>query len=287
MRRTRQLAAGTAVATLAVSGVAACGNGSGSDSAENGRSNGGAGQQDTTAVKAAFDKTASARSAHLSITEDIAAGGRTIRATGGGVVAFGSGDSDVTVNAGRQTIEERTLNGVLYAKIPSGERDVVPGKKQWIRLDLTKAARHGGSTGSLVPGTPQLQDPNQSLRYLKGLSGKQIDKVGTENVHGVRTTHYKVRVDVGRLAGGSKARAAQLRKQFGSGTVPLDIWLDQDGRLRQMRMDTPIKDPDQSSGHAGKLNMTLGLSHFGTHVKVTAPPSAQVADVTGRLAKKQ
>ncbi|CAM5369445.1 hypothetical protein SRIMM317S_03167 [Streptomyces rimosus subsp. rimosus] len=59
----------------------------------------------------------------------------------------------------------------------------------------------------------QYEDPTSSFGYMKGISDKDVKKVGTET-DGTATTHYKVSVDVTQLAKDNAQQAKQLRAQL-------------------------------------------------------------------------
>ncbi|MFH0517685.1 hypothetical protein ACHBTE_10955 [Streptomyces sp. M41] len=237
---------------------------------------GGAQEQGTTAVRSAYDRTAEAETAKLTLKVRAAANGRSVTSDGKGAIDLADGDSTMTVTAEGKTIEQRVVDQVLYQKAP-GQK--VPDGKSWVKIDLQKVAERQG----VNPG--QIGDPAQSAGYAKAITDKDVSKVGAETIDGVRTTRYKVSVDVAKLPGGSR-----LREQFGP-TLPMQIWLDDDGRIRRQQVDMTVKAPasaqpgSSASPRQIKVSTLMEYSDFGTEVDADAPPAEQVADMTDQVLK--
>ncbi|MFC8098938.1 hypothetical protein [Streptomyces sp. NPDC057363] len=283
MRGTETKAGAIMVAAVVGSVVlAGCGDGGEPKSREGGGSSasaskdggGGTGQEKgTSAVRAAYDKTTEAESARMTIRMKLAAEGRTITSDGKGTLDLAAGDSVMTLTVQDKTIEQRVVDQVLYQKVP-GQK--APGGKPWIRIDLEKAAAQQGLSGQ------QIGDPAQTAAYAKAITDKDVTKLGTEKIDGADTTHYKVSVDVSELPGGE-----QMSKQIGP-TLPMQVWLDDEGRLRRQQIDMTVNAPASASakpeGGASpqqlKMSTVMEFTDFGTEVDAEAPPAGQVADMT-------
>ncbi|OSC70648.1 hypothetical protein B5181_09030, partial [Streptomyces sp. 4F] len=174
----------------------------------------GAREQSTTEVRAAYDKTAEAESARMTIQMKLSAAGKTITSDGHGVVDLAEGDSVMTITAQDKSIEQRVIDQVLYQKSP-GQK--TPGGKPWIKIDLKKVAAQQGMSNQ------QFGDPAQTAAYAKAITDKDVKNVGSEKIDGVNTTHYKVSVDVSKLPGGDR-----MSKQLGP-MLPMQVWLDDEG----------------------------------------------------------
>ncbi|MFJ8085708.1 hypothetical protein ACIQ6Y_34665 [Streptomyces sp. NPDC096205] len=265
------LAIVTAVATLA-----GCGGDDDSD-ARNGKasdSSPGAREQGTADVRTAYDRTAEAETARMTMQVKAAGAGRTATLEGRGALDFDEGDSVMTVTAEGRRIEQRVIDQNLYLKAP-GQK--TPGGKPWIKVDLRKAgAQQNVSDGAIG-------DPAQSAAYAKAITDKDVTALGTEKIDDVDTTHYRVTVDLGRLPNG-----AALRKQLGP-TLPMHLWLDDQGRIRRQQIDMTV--PAQGAGQPGgspaarqaKVSTVMEYSDFGTDVDTEAPPARQTTDMTDRL----
>lgn len=267
---------------LACVTLAGCGE---DDPSENGKSNAdartgspGAREEGTQNVRTAYQKTQEAESARMTMRVQTSAEGKSVTAQGQGVIDFQDGESSMKVRAGDQMIEQRVVDKILYQKLPAGQNTQVPGKKPWIRIDLEKVASQGGS------GTDQgIGDPAESAAFAKGVSDKDVKKVGTTTIDGVDTTQYRVTVDVTKLPNG-----ATLERQVGS-TIPMNLWLDDESRIRRQQVDMPVKEPagQGRSTAAGpeqaKVRMLVEYSDFGTDVEADEPPANQTADMTDKV----
>ncbi|AKZ53181.1 putative lipoprotein [Streptomyces ambofaciens ATCC 23877] len=239
----------------------------------------GAQEQGTTQVRAAYDRTAEAETAKMTINMKLSAPQESITTDGKGALDFQEGDSVMTVTAQGKSIEQRVVDQVLYQKVP-GQK--APGGKTWMKIDLKKAAQ------ALGVNAGQIGDPAQSAAYAKAITDQDVTKVGQEKIDGVDTTHYKVSVDVAELPGGD-----QLRRQVGP-TLPMQVWLDGDGRLRRQQLDMSVKGAPSAGAKAEnsaapqqiKMTMVMNYSDFGTEVEAQAPPAGQVADMTNEVMKQ-
>ncbi|MER7620954.1 hypothetical protein [Streptomyces sp. NPDC126503] len=236
-------------------------------------------EQGTTAVRAAYDKTAEAESARMTLKIRVAAGGETVTSDGKGVIDLDEGDSMMTLTVQGRTIEQRVVDQVFYQKVP-GQK--TPGAKPWIKIDLKKAAAQQGVNDQ------RISDPAQMAAYAKAITDKDVTKVGSEKIGGVDTTHYRVSVDVTELPGG-----ARMREQAGP-ELPMEVWLDDEGRLRRQQIDMTVKAPAAASAEPKssasprqlKMSTVMDFSDFGTEIDAEAPPADQVADVTDQVLKE-
>ncbi|WP_077799807.1 LppX_LprAFG lipoprotein [Streptomyces sp. JHA26] len=272
-----------AIATAVVMGGVAltgCGGDSepeagGTTAAASASSSAGAREQGTTAVRDAYDRTAEAETAKLTIKVKADANGRSVTADGRGALDLAEGDSTMTITAEGRSVEQRVVDQVLYQKVPGQEA----GGKPWTRIDLKRVAGQQGVDPQ------QIGDPAQSAAYARAITDKDVSEVGTEKIDGVDTTHYKVSIDVAKLPGG-----ARLGKQIGP-TLPMRIWLDDEGRIRRQQIDMTLEAPASARPEGGaapqrvKVSTLMEFSDFGTEVDAEAPPAGQVTDVTDRVAQ--
>ncbi|MFJ5731810.1 hypothetical protein [Streptomyces paradoxus] len=277
----RVCALGVAVA-LAGTVLAGCGDdGDPGDGAQgSAASSAGTREQGTQAVRSAYDRTAEEDTAKVKLRVRTSAQGASQTADGQGAVDLDDGDSVMTLTVQGQQIEQRVIDQVLYQRMPKGQ---APGGKPWIKIDLRKVAAQQGT------GDQSMSDPAQSAAYAKAITDKDVTKKGTATVNGVKTTHYRVSVDVAELPGGDT-----LRKQVGP-TLPMDVWLDDEGRMRRQQIDMTVKAPEatqRSSADAspapGKVTVrtVMDFTDFGTEVEADEPPAGQVTDMTGKALKQ-
>ncbi|MBV2354115.1 hypothetical protein KUM39_07015 [Streptomyces sp. J2-1] len=243
----------------------------------------GAGTSSVRAVRDAYRATVAAGSARMTLSTRVRAEGQALTAHGDGVADLASGASRITLTSQGASVEQRVLDGVLYKKPPAGAgRQAVPGGRTWLRIDLARL------TGR-ADGLAQVTDPAAPVRYLKGLDGRNVTRTGTERLDGEPTTRYRVSVPVSALTRGATGPARELARRVGASTIPVDLWLDAEGRMRQESVRLalhPLKGRVPGHDDTTMTSTTvLRLSDFGTEAAVSAPPAADTADVTDRMLK--
>ena len=166
---------------------------------------------------------------------------------------------------------------VMYMRSPLFR--TLPSDK-WVKLDMEKLAKKEGIDLSSVLDAGQA-DPSQSLNML--MASTDEHPVGYDRVRGVFTTHYTLNVDLGRLAKGSAALRKSfemLRNMTGVQSFPAEAWIDDQGRVRRMKIDMSFNTP---TGSAFTMAMTEDLYAFGVKVKVRPPDPSQVVDADALL----
>jgi hypothetical protein len=148
--------------------------------------------------------------------------------------------------------------------------------KEWIKLDLVKLAQQRGvDLSSLLDASPT---PANALAYLRG--ARDVRKVGTNTVGGVKTTHYEVTVDLERAAsratGSERTALRHVISQSKQKTLPLDVWIDGKGYIRRVSYD-------EHAGRQQPAQVTMELHDFGPPVSIKPPPSQSVVDLMNRL----
>jgi hypothetical protein len=236
------------------------------------------------AMTLASAKTSDAKTAKLAFTvRTSGTGGQAVTVSGAGVADFAAKKLQMTTNVGAQKVD-MVMNGTtLYLRIPG--QQAVPGKS-WLKLDLAALSKASGSDlESLMQGAGN--DPTQALALLKGASS-DVREVGTEQVRGTDTTHYKATIDLRKAAEQrspqAKRQVERLLEQAQVQSFPADVWVDDQGRLRKMQYTMQVRPraTGQQQGSA-TVNTTMELFDFGTVVKVKAPPAGQVADFSELL----
>jgi hypothetical protein len=118
-----------------------------------------------------------------------------------------------------------------------------------------------------------------------------VTKVGHDTIGGVAATEYKAEIDLAKVASQAQAKdgtkaansVTQEQQALGTSTIPVTVWVDSNGLVRQISEQTPI--PAASAGAAdggGKATVTMTFSNYGAPVQLTPPASSQVADVTAQ-----
>lgn len=255
------------------------------------------------AVAQAADKTAAQKSARFDMSMQMTMPGleKPVRLLATGAVDYASDAARVDMDfaelasamgqAGRGEMKMSMIfdSPMMYMKLPAaamqgGGAPPTP----WVSVDLTKAT--GVDLGQLNQFS---QNPADQLEMLRAASD-DVEERGKKEVRGVQTTHFKATLnlrkslDEGLKALPEKDRAKTRRaleamvEQSGLDTIPVDVFLDEDGVLRRMVMDLAIAAGE--GGQKVRMVMTMDMFDFGTEVDVAPPPASQVTDVTEQMA---
>ncbi len=257
------------------------------------------------AVLRSVSATSAARTARTSISvtptglgdDSLATGAYDIAGTG--VVDFVSGNADLSLSiplldrlGGAGPVEERTVRGVVYTKMPAGilRAAGLPPSVRWLSLDPSQAA--GADPSAL---SPSQVDPAGQLAFVAAASD-EIRIVGHESVRGEPSTHYATTIDPRPDAAGGprvaalRAKLAQLGSVSGDRPLALDVWIDRAGRVRRDVVSVPLSPQAGAGGLDGLgpdalapdalapdavIRIQGDFYAFGTPVRVTAPPSSQ------------
>jgi hypothetical protein len=201
--------------------------------------------------------------------------------SGHGVFSFTQKTGDMTVDlpslgAHRPTsIEVRRIGPDLYLHAP--QLSAADGGKPWVHVDLSQYEQSQGQSSLNLGGLSQGLsdgDPTKILALLKQL-GAQVTQVGSGQVGGVATTEYEGVLDLSGGTTGSTIVSPQIAQAFGLTSIPVDVWIDQQGRARQVSTSLSV------FGITIKAREQLGS--FGTPVAVSAPPADQTADGSSLL----
>jgi hypothetical protein len=185
---------------------------------------------------------------------------------------------------GADEVEMIFQGSVLYMKVPFLTRSLAD-PRPWIKVDLDRAAQEGRTDLAQITQLAQ-GDPTQMLRLLRGLTGTVRD-VGTQELHGAATTHYKMVLDLSKITGDDSAQtrtgAQTLIARAGSNRLPADIWIDGDGRMRKMTYGAALAQTSgevtASTGDEDEMSVTMELYGFGVAVDFPTPSDDQVVDL--------
>jgi hypothetical protein len=212
--------------------------------------------------------------------------------SGQGSIDFKSGNGALTFSSSETgSFSDRFISPDLYIQLPAADNAQLPSGKTWISLNLNTVteAKLGASLAELSSTS---QESTQLLSYLQSVSSTGIATVGPATIKGVATTEYKATVDLTKVAD-QKSPAAQaaiksLEAQLNATMMPVQIWLDGQGRVRQVSNQIQVSTKAQSTGGttvpaaSGSVSTTVDYYDFGTPVSVQAPPTSQVDDITGQ-----
>lgn len=281
MRRSRLIrtAAVCAAAVLAVSGMAGC-NGS-----------------DPTAASELEGLSPVAAIQRVADTAGNDSAAYTFEMSGSGVSVKGSGAYRGGENPAAQMafdsmrmlgfslpagMEFRLVDDVMYLKSSKGGLLPGVGDGEWVKLPVDDVQAEGANIAGL---DPTMADPREQLRQM--LDTEDVEKVGTETVDGVETTHYRATISPEgtgtvteeKSSTHSNELSRQLEEQLETGIresmglsepVTVDAWVDADYHARKLRVTMPM---------FGEVSMTMKFTDFGSDVTVDAPAGAEEIDL--------
>ena len=254
---------------------------------------GACGKNGEQVLAAAGEATAEAGSSRMAMTVSAATDPSTTDATAvpdqafqleaEGLINYETGHGIMTMDMGALGIpgapagdaEMRMLGSVVYMKLPGNEL----GNRPWIKFDLEAM----GESGAPVPGlNPASNDPRGVLDALRGVSG-EVEELGAEEVRNVETTHYRANVDLDKAQDAvPEARRedfAAFAEQLGIDSLPIDVWVDEEGRARRFAYE--VETPATGQAPASQVDLVIDLYDFGVDVDVEAPPESEVTDYVG------
>jgi hypothetical protein len=251
-------------------------------------------QSATKLVRAAYTQTIDAKTAKVALTETIDQNTLPLQTTivGQGSVEFGTGNGALTFSSSRTgSFSDRFISPNLFIELPAADKAQLPAGKTWISLNLNTVveAKLGASLAQLSSTS---QESTQLLSYLQSVSSTGVATVGPATIKGAATTEYKATVDLTKVADqkipSEQAAIKSLEAQLNATMMPVQVWLDSQGRVRQISNQLQISTAPQPSGGttvpavSGSVSTTVNYYDFGTPVSVQTPPSAQVDDVTSQ-----
>jgi hypothetical protein len=243
------------------------------------------------AVQAAYTKTSDERSMQFVLEGKFSSTGMSMAINASGVEDVSTKAADITMTmpiVGK--MEMRLVDGVAYAKLDGdGTGGILNTDGKWIKVDDQEMADSLGADSSF--------DADEMLQLLKGTSSSGVTDKGSATVRGVQTTHYAAQLDIAKLAaieGDSfeDSDVQSMMKETGMSSLPIDLYIDAQGRVRRLGMsmtmkDTPSASPSSSEEDdfpmSGTFSMTVDFFNFGLPVHITAPAPSEITDGAGLL----
>jgi hypothetical protein len=159
--------------------------------------------------------------------------------------------------------EFRLLGKVGYT------RWMVKGEGHWVKDEQPEAS--GDPVELLIPFPGSPTKPTDVLARVV-LASDEEEELGEEEIRGTETTHYRARVDVQKLIKQLPAKDrpdGDMPDLWGDKLVPVEIWIDDQSRLRRISID-------QSDGEDATMSTTVELFDYGVEVDVKPPPADEV-----------
>ncbi|MFF4798068.1 DUF1396 domain-containing protein [Streptomyces sp. NPDC001351] len=234
------------------------------------------------AVAKAAKNSEDIKSAHYRMTGQVPGAGRISAEAAVSIKPLAMSMKMTAQNqATKGPVEIRLVGKAMYIGGNTAMAKEMDGKS-WIKLDMSALGGKGLNPDQLGAGQAD-QNPAANSTFLTG--SKNVKKVGTETVGGVKTTHYEGKVTVDDLKASFKDKDKTVREQreksleqfekMGVDSFTMDAWIDGDDHTKQFRM--------RGQADKGPLDMTITFLDINQPVKVTAPPAKETADLAEML----
>jgi hypothetical protein len=163
-------------------------------------------------------------------------------------------------STGAQPMELILLDKAMYMK----SADLGTGDK-WLKIDLSDPDSLFGMIGKAT-------DPEVMFKAME--SPKKLELVGTEEVDGTPTNHYRITMDPTRYLEAMDFPAAM------AGMMPRELvtemWVDGDNLPRKFAQTIDV--PGAGGGAATSSTTEGTYADFGTDVEIEAPPADEVTE---------
>ena len=163
-------------------------------------------------------------------------------------------------SSGAQAMEMILVGKAMYMK----SADLGTGDK-WVKIDLSDPNSLFGMIGKAT-------DPEVMFKAME--SPKKLELIGTEDVDGVSTNHYRITMDPTRYLEAMDfpaAMADMMPKE-----LVTEMWVDGDDLPRKFAQTIEI--PGAGGGAATSSTTEGTYSDFGTDVEIEAPPADEVTE---------
>ncbi|MEO6886571.1 MAG: hypothetical protein ABI232_09850 [Jatrophihabitantaceae bacterium] len=98
-------------------------------------------------------------------------------------------------------------------------------------------------------------------------AAKSVTSKGTDQIDGASAAHYAIVVDIAKLPDSTSGKDTLI--QAGITTLPVDLWLDAQGR--------PVKLTEKLTAGGQSVSTVVTLTKYDAPVTITAPPADQVS----------
>jgi hypothetical protein len=234
----------------------------------------------TASLTAAVTNTTT-QTARVAVTTTMQAQGMSMSFTETGQFDFAHSRGTVSMRS-PIGVTEIILPSKVYIRVPVGS-GALPHGKSWIAIDtVTSAGDSPAGMNVLLGGLGSNGvNPADLLASLTAVSGN-VAKLGAATVRGVPVTEFRVNVDLAkaaaRLPGWERAGFRDFASSFGTGDIPVDVWVDSQNLVRQMQLSLHPAGTGTSAGTT--FVQITDFYDFGVPVRVSAPPAAQVASMS-------
>jgi hypothetical protein len=178
-----------------------------------------------------------------------------------GEIDFAGRDYGTTLQFGHgEAVEQRRVDGVLYvAQLPRGHPNA---PIRWVAFPL---AHEASTSFASAPESEEFTSPLVMLDELGGTRAPVTD-LGPEDLHGIPTTRYHLETNLASLLSASPDAGSQPAA-YRSITAALTVWLDRDGRPRQVAETFA----GTSSAGRASIRIVTEFTGYGRPIMVRAP----------------
>lgn len=236
-------------------------------------------------VRGALVATRLAGTAQVALTSRTAVLGQGVDVSGTGAFDLADQSAELTLKVPMLGGDIRALiaNGTVFAQLPDAFALFVPGAKQWVSLNIDRLAQQQFGTSLAQLGIGPNGDPFAQLGYLQAI--RDAREIGPENIAGARTTRYAATIDLGQTPAAkdpaTKPAVDRLVAQTGTGLLPVDVWIDEQGRFRQVVQT--LRAPPQPGVPPTDQTTTVTFTSFGGPKPAPPPPPTDVTDLSTLL----
>ena len=166
-------------------------------------------------------------------------------------------------STGAQAMEMILVGQAMYMKSP----DLGTGDK-WLKIDLS-------DTDSIFGMIGKATDPEVMFKAME--APKKLELVGSEDVDGVETNHYRITLDPAQYLDAMDfpaAMADMLPKE-----MVTEMWVDADNLPRKFAQTMEV--PAVGGGQATSSTTEGTYSDFGADVEIEEPPASEVTEQPG------
>ena len=177
----------------------------------------------------------------------------------------------------------------FYYRFPAAMRAALGGK-EWVRMGLDTLSKTAGFDLEAIMQQFKQSDPSANVAMMAA-AASDIEEVGTEQVRGVTTRHFKMTIDLQKAASSSdeKVRAAveAITMMLGVGSYPAEMWIAEDGFPRRLHYTMDMSKASLPGGQKnpfdGTMDMRMEFFDFGADVGLKIPPASATADFADLL----
>lgn len=205
--------------------------------------------------------TATLKSTHLTLNEAI--GSQSISGAGDETIADSKvGSLSLKLDVpGLGMLQIVRVDGKTFVKLPPAQST---SGKPWALVTTSSSNPVVRAMAGSLAAADEVTGLDAASIFID--AARDLKYLGTSSIAGASTGHYSLIVDVNRLPADYPQK--QLLVTAGLTKLPVQLWVDMDGRLRKLTERLTV------SGQT--VNTVVTLGNFDAPVHITAPPPDHV-----------